>query len=134
MTDKIGRTVLVVDDDEDIVSLVSFVLEEQGYVVVTAADGTAALGALETGSPGLILLDLRMPGMNGWEFATQARRQYGSQVAIVVMTAGDDGVRSAKEIQADGSLSKPFDIDDLVITVRKYGRFSDVDLQNVTSA
>ncbi|TAK33345.1 MAG: response regulator [Chloroflexota bacterium] len=120
------RTVLVVDDDRDTIILLSFVLEEEGFTVLTAEDGLSALHALEDEQPGLILLDLHMPGMNGWELAGEIRRLYGRQLPIVVMTGGDL-TSPTPDRPADGYLPKPFDIDNLVATVLRYGRFAPSD-------
>ncbi len=61
--------VLVVEDDSDLVALMELVLSDAGYRVRTAPEGGAALARVAEEMPGLILLDMRMPGMNGWEFA-----------------------------------------------------------------
>ena len=108
--------VLVVDDDRAIVSTVEAVLVDEGYVVATAADGQQALAELQREMPSLVLLDMRMPVMDGWRFAEEVKQQ-GLTVPIVVMTAAQDARRWASEIGADGYVSKPFDIDDLLQAV-----------------
>ena len=65
--------ILVVDDDEDLQQLLRLVLEGQGYSVETASNGEEALACFERRRPGVILLDMRMPVMNGWEFAAALR-------------------------------------------------------------
>ena len=116
-----GRPVLVVDDDVDILGFVVLVLKEEGYPVETAANGQEALIRVERVRPSLILLDMRMPVMDGWQFA-RALNQRGIQVPIVVMTAAQDARRWAQEIGAADYLAKPFDLPDLLDAV---GRLRD---------
>jgi CheY-like chemotaxis protein len=118
-----GRwTVLAVDDDEAVLDLVRMVLEPEGYELVPARDGREALAHLASLRPALILLDMRMPGMNGWQFAAAYRASAAAPAPIVVMTAGRDAGETAAEIEADGSLAKPFDVADLVAVAKKYRR------------
>lgn len=84
------KRVLLVDDDEDIRESYSVVLEDEGYEVVPAPNGKAALQALEQGlSPDVILLDLMMPVMNGHEMFDQLQRSAHQGTPVVVITAGD---------------------------------------------
>ena len=108
--------VLVVDDDSAIVSTVEAVLLDEGYEVATAGDGREALQQLDREMPTLVLLDMRMPIMDGWTFAEEVKRR-GLELPIVVMTAAQDARRWASEIGATGFVSKPFDIDDLIQAV-----------------
>src|SRR5690349_7737971 len=78
--------VLVVEDDPDILSSVADILDFEGYEVETAVDGSMALSVLERVQPTLILLDMRMPVLNGWEFARLIKER-GIRVPILVMTA-----------------------------------------------
>lgn len=110
------RPILVVDDDPGILSAVSDVLATEGYPVETAINGVAALEALERVSPALILLDMRMPVMDGWSFA-RTLRERGLRVPILVMTAAANAAGWASEIDAAGYLAKPFDIGDLLEAV-----------------
>ena len=117
-----GGPVLVVDDDAPIREVVDALLSEEGYEVVTAADGAAALARLRERPPGLILLDLRMPGMDGWAFARAYRRSPGPHAPIVVLTAAREAAERAAQIGADGVLSKPFDLDELLDLVGRHTR------------
>jgi CheY-like chemotaxis protein len=112
--------VLVVEDDEDLVYLITILLEEQGYCVVTASNGREALEEIRRTVPDLILLDMKMPVMSGPEFARELYARHAPLPPIVVVTAADDAQRRASEIHADGWLGKPFDPDALLDTVRRY--------------
>lgn len=111
------RRVLIVDDDEGIRQFVATALSEEGYEVAEAADGKEALARAEAVRPDLILLDLRMPVMDGWEFARAYRSRPGKGARLVIVTAGLDVAKDAREIGADGFLAKPFQLDDLLSAV-----------------
>jgi CheY-like chemotaxis protein len=115
-----SKTVLVVEDDADLVALVSILLKEDGYRVKIAGNGREALASLEKDIPDLILLDMKMPVMNGPEFARELEVRHGRQAPIVVLTAAADAHRRAAEVGADAWLGKPFDPARLLSTVRRY--------------
>jgi DNA-binding response OmpR family regulator len=106
--------VLVVEDDPDLASLEAEVLKLRGHQVDVASNGREALDAVERARPDLILLDMKMPVMNGREFADEYRRREPFTPPIVVVTAADDAQRRAAEIGASGWIAKPFDPDALV--------------------
>lgn len=110
--------VLVVDDEPDIRATVAEMLEIEGYAVDEAANGADALAAIDHRRPDLILLDMRMPVLDGWGFAAELNRRE-VQIPIVVMTAARDAARWASEIAANAALAKPFGFDDLIRTVRE---------------
>ncbi len=114
------RTVLVVDDDPDILSIVEQILSFEGYNVLTATNGLEALDLVEQVRPELILLDMRMPVMDGWQFVGRLRAYRDSPVPLLVMTAATDARRRAREVGADGYIAKPFDIEDLLEKVRQH--------------
>jgi DNA-binding response OmpR family regulator len=111
--------VLVVDDDPNITQAVRDGLEFEGYRVTTAINGAEALREVRDDPPTLILLDMRMPVMNGWEFAEQYRTT-GHPAPVIVMTAAANAHVWADEIQADAVLPKPFSLDDLVAAVSRW--------------
>jgi CheY-like chemotaxis protein len=113
------RHILVVDDDPDIRATVSEILDLEGCDVSAASNGVEALREIETSPPCVVLLDMRMPVLDGWGVARELRAR-GVGVPIVVMTAAQDAGRWAREIEADGVLPKPFELDDLLTVVARY--------------
>lgn len=108
--------ILIVDDDPMILNVVSEILQLEGYEVETASDGAEALDRLESSHPSLVLLDMRMPVMDGWGFAG-VLKQRGMRVPILVMTAAQNARKWAEEIDADGYVAKPFELTDLLTAV-----------------
>ena len=122
--------VLVVDDEPNIRTFVRLALEDEGYGVVTAADGAEALEMLRATNPSVILLDLRMPGMDGREFvetyrareteaAQQAQRPV-NPVPIILVTASRLPDVDPESIGASGVLRKPFEVDVLLESVARH--------------
>ena len=116
--------VLVIDDDDSIREFVSLALADEGYDVHSATDGQAALNLIATDPPDLILLDMRMPVMDGWEFARRYRERPGPQAPIVVITAAHEAANRAAQIGAQDHLSKPFKLESLFDLVEKYAGLS----------
>jgi two-component system, OmpR family, response regulator len=108
------RVILVVDDDPTLSQFVADALEPEGYRTVRVANGEAAIAAVEVAKPDLILLDVQMPGINGWDVLRQLRAQAGPHQPIVVMTGQYAGQEQALGSGAQGYLAKPFDLDDLI--------------------
>src|SRR4249919_1217256 len=106
--------VLVIDDDPSIRQVVGFVLTDEGYLVDEAPDGEVALEAIGRQHPDVILLDMKMPVMDGWEFARRYRELYNHRAPIVVVTAAQDAAQRGADVGADDFLAKPFDLDALV--------------------
>jgi len=118
-----SKTILVVEDDKDILFTVQSFLESEGYAVKTAVNGFEAMQLLKKiGMPHLILLDMKMPIMNGWQFALEFIDKHDHKTPIVVMTAAADAEERANSISAIGWLGKPFDLDDLLKKVKRHER------------
>src|SRR5918911_4570585 len=100
--------ILVIDDDESIRDFVHTALADAGYDVLEAADGAAALDLIGTSQPDVILLDMLMPLMDGWEFARLYHETPGPHAPIVVVTAARDAAARSNQINAAGCLAKPF--------------------------
>jgi two-component system, chemotaxis family, chemotaxis protein CheY len=112
--------VLVVEDDDTIRDFVTIALQSVGYDVGSARHGAAALDLLQDDEPNLILLDMRMPVMDGWQFSRLYREAPGPHAPIVVFTAAQDARETAEEVQADGFLAKPFHLADLLAVVGQH--------------
>jgi DNA-binding response OmpR family regulator len=108
--------ILIIDDDLALCETVRELLREQ-YAVATAPHGAAALDLVTVHEPALILLDLRMPIMDGWSFVQQYRRVTVVPAAIVLMSAAADLPNIARQLGADGYLRKPFDLSTLFARV-----------------
>ncbi len=111
--------ILVVEDDVGIGNMVRRGLEESGYDVDLARDGLHGLELAERGGYGLILLDLMLPGMDGWQLCTRLRKGQ-EQVPIMMLTARDgvDDLVRGLDTGADDYLSKPFDFKELLARIR----------------
>ncbi len=116
----LARRVLVVDDDDTIRELIAMALVDEGYEVETAVHGKEALDRVGRSPLSLILLDMRMPVMDGWEFAQVYRQLPGPHAPIVVLTAGRDAANAAAQIGAAGFLAKPFDLERLLTIVARH--------------
>jgi len=111
------RDVLVVDDDPDLVEIMLFLLIEAGYAARSASNGKQALEEVLARKPGVVLLDMNMPVMDGRQCARELRTRYGSSIPIVAVTAAEHARRCGDEIGADDVVAKPFDPDQLVAVV-----------------
>src|SRR3954453_9979949 len=106
-----GRRVLVVDDNPDIVESCSLLLMHLGYEVASAFDGDRALEVARDFRPDAALLDVGLPGIDGYELARRLRAEYGPQVLLIIITAyaPDNPHRVAYEAYFDHHFMKPFD-------------------------
>ena len=111
---------LVVDDDPDILEALSEILEAEGFEIRRARNGKEALERLEPDPPQLILLDLMMPVMDGWEFAQRMRQRPSvAGITLIVLSADRNVGSKATDIGAVGHLAKPFELNDLLDMVRR---------------
>lgn len=115
MSDK---TILVVDDEPNIVKLVKLYLSREGYTVVPAHDGREALERFAQDKPALVVLDLMLPEVDGWEVCRRIRRE--SDVPIIMLTARSEDIDKivGLELGADDYLAKPFNPRELLARVR----------------
>lgn len=110
--------ILVVDDDENICELLRLYLEKEGYGVICAFDGLDAISKYERENPSLILLDIMLPKLDGWQVCRQIRKS--SQVPIVMITAKSETFDKilGLELGADDYISKPFDAKEVMARVK----------------
>jgi two-component system alkaline phosphatase synthesis response regulator PhoP len=120
-----GKKILVVDDEPQITDLLNSYLAREGYSVTDAADGEAALEAYHREQPDLILLDLMLPKLNGYEVCREIRAQ--SRVPIIMLTARDEEPDKivGLELGADDYITKPFSPREVVARVRAVLRRSE---------
>lgn len=109
--------ILVVEDDSDVRDAIVTVLERQGWATVTVADGAEAVAQLEQLQPRLVLIDLMMPRMSGWELLQHLRetREWGEIPTLVLTGFPRENLR----VTADAVLHKPVDYDRLIKAVRR---------------
>lgn len=123
MTDNTHPPILVVDDNPDNAHIIRDYLEARGYPITVAYNGDDALKAFEEVKPALVLLDVMMPGRDGWQVCREIKQHptLGRSVRVVMVTALDDWVnkRQALETGADDFVEKPFELSKLVSTVER---------------
>jgi two-component system response regulator AdeR len=114
-----AASILVVEDEADLVWVVRFNLELEGYRTFVATNGQAALVLLEEVTPDLMLLDLMMPVMDGWAVLHEVRRRgLASRVVVVSARASQAELLRAEDYSVDAFVPKPFEMDELLATIR----------------
>lgn len=110
--------ILVVDDEQNIIELATLYLEQEGFHVVSARDGLAALDKVKSERPALMVLDLMLPKLDGWQVCRKVRGE--SDLPIIMLTARDDDVDKivGLELGADDYMTKPFNPRELVARVK----------------
>lgn len=113
-------TILIVDDDPNVLELVRVNCAAKGYTVLTATNGNEALAVVEKSVPALVILDVMMPEMDGWEVCKILRDMYQDSIKILMLTAKDtvrDRIIGKDILKADEYMTKPFDMDTLLTSV-----------------
>src|SRR3979490_439291 len=123
MTDTSHPPILVVDDNADNAHIIRDYLEARGYPITAAYNGDDALKAFEEVKPALVLLDVMMPGRDGWQVCREMKQHptLGRSVRIGMVTALDDWVNKRQALQtgADDFVEKPFELSKLVAAVER---------------
>jgi two-component system sensor histidine kinase/response regulator len=115
------KAILVVDDEPAILDMIAELLGYEGYHVVTTSQGSVALAQAKNNPPALILLDLMMPGMSGWQVIAALKASPQTRaIPIVVLSARRDLPVIANDLGVVSFLAKPFDIDELIGVVQQY--------------
>jgi len=118
-----GRTILLVEDDDDSRTMMTMVLEFAGHHVVTASNGVEAYNLARAHHPALILLDLMMPTMTGEEFRrAQLANADIRGIPVVVVSAHNEATQIARRMKARGCIEKPVDFERLTHVVEQYCR------------
>jgi len=123
MADPAHPPILVVDDNPDNAHIIRDYLEAQGYPITVAYNGDEALRAFEEVKPALVLLDVMMPGRDGWQVCRDIKQHptLGRSVRVVMVTALDDWINKRQALQtgADDFVEKPFELSKLASTVER---------------
>ncbi len=114
----VAKTILVVDDEKRLVSLVESYLKQEGYRVITAFDGREALNVARRQSPDLIILDIMMPEMDGYEFIETYRRDRSTPIILLTARVEEQEQVIGLELGADDYVTKPFRPRELMARVR----------------
>jgi excisionase family DNA binding protein len=116
-----GAVILIVDDDERLREFVRVNLEMEGYTVREAASAAEGLAALEEEPPDLILLDVMMPEMSGWDMLSRMQETHGVDAVPVIMFSGkvEEGTAAASERGAQAFIGKPFDPQQLIESTKQ---------------
>ncbi len=119
------ETIFLVDDEQHIIDLAKMYLEQEGWKTTSATDGAIALQRILSEKPSLVVLDLMLPGLDGWEVCRRVRAQ--SDVPIIMLTARSDDIDKivGLELGADDYMTKPFNPRELVARVKAIFRRSD---------
>lgn len=113
---------MVVDDEKDITTLLKELLEREGYDVVAVSDGKKCLNRVKSTKPKLIILDIMMPEVNGWDVCREIKEKQRNPPAICMLSVrreADDRKKSMEYAHADAHMSKPIDINEITEMVRK---------------
>jgi CheY-like chemotaxis protein len=123
MADSSHPPILVVDDNADNAHIIRDYLEARGYPITVAYNGDDAMKAFEEVKPALVLLDVMMPGRDGWQVCRDIKQHptLGRNVRVVMVTALDDWVNKRQALQtgADDFVEKPFELSKLAATVER---------------
>ena len=112
------NTILVIDDDRNILAIIEMYLKKEGYEVVTCERGDTAIEAFRKAAPSLVVLDVMLPGMDGWEVLAKLREE--SAVPVIMLTAKGDTTDRIQglDLGADDYMAKPFEAKELIARIK----------------
>ncbi len=118
------NTILVIDDDRNILAIIEMYLKKEGYDVVTCERGDTAMEAFRRAAPSLVVLDVMLPGMDGWEVLAKLREE--SSVPVIMLTAKGDTTDRIQglDLGADDYMAKPFEAKELIARIKAVMRRS----------
>ena len=117
------KNILVIEDEKDLSSLISEVLTEEGYTVATANSGKEGTSRIKKNNPDLILLDLKLPDVEGTKFLAKIRKDYPEIVIIMISAYGNEEVKKkAKSLGAEQFIDKPFTPEGLLKEIKKISK------------
>ncbi len=125
MATQTATQVLVVDDEPQVVWMLQFSLEAEGYQTLSARDGRTALDEIKEHRPGMVLLDIMMPVMDGWAVLEALQQLPPEERPRVIVVSARSSVRDrakAAELGADAFVAKPFNVDDLMVILHDVER------------
>lgn len=123
MSENIKKTILIVDDEPDIVETIKFLLESEGFGCLTAFDGEEALRLARESSPDLIILDVMLPKINGYKVSRLLKfdaKYKDIPVLMVTARTQEEDRLIGQETGADEYITKPFDIDNILEKINTY--------------
>ena len=123
-----SKKILIVDDEPNIVISLEFLMRREGFEVAVARDGEEALGSIAQKQPDLVLLDVMMPKINGFEVCERLRADPAlAEMRIVILTAKgrEAEIKKGLSLGADGYITKPFSTRDLVVQVKNLLRLEE---------
>ncbi|MDF1515856.1 MAG: response regulator transcription factor [Anaerolineae bacterium] len=130
MPDFEGKCILVIDDEPELLLLVRTILTHEGFQVLMADCGQEGLRTIQTHQPDLILLDIMMPGLAGWDVCTHVLQSFNIPIIFLTALTGDDEIVQGLNLGAVDYIAKPFSSKILVARVRAALRNADHDIQN----
>lgn len=118
--DKENRKIMICDDDRGILDVLEMILEPEGFEVKTEIDSTRLIDRVKAEEPALLLLDLWMPALSGYDIIRSVRKDRTiGKLPIIVLSASRNEMDIALETGADRFMAKPFDIEDIVLLVNE---------------
>ena len=128
MTKSKNKKVLIVDDEEDIIEMVRFRLEKSGYEVMSALDGPSGIDTAVAAKPDIILLDVSMPNMDGWEVCRRLRANPVTCHCKIIIITATRKLEEARTCGPDQLLLKPFNFQELIDALNKVSEENEISM------